>query len=458
MVSYGGATAALLFSKQRFTSSDSHHSSLRREYEQSDGSEAAVSQQQETDGLDVSSFTPFEEPKGFEDLEPRVSRIHVLGGGNIGKLVAHAIAGIPNPPPITLLFRSFKLLQLWRESDRSIEVVTDGKGEKRYGFEVEFLAPLERKNLPATPIEALREDFVVPPEDSPEKSHGANNPSDPGMIQQLVLAIDRRRTIFTLSMVADRLTRNSTIVFMQHGLGIVDEVNEKVFPNEMTRPSYLVGRVTHGLSTSTLNPFSVIHSDMGTVALGTPLRSSTLQMWTANDGLTNMIRSKLYVMRTLTRTPDLAAVCLFPIDFFQLQIEQLAVEAIIQPLTVLFDCKNGGLLHNGPASRVARLLLAEISLVIRSLPELQGIPNVNMRFSPKRLDSLIYGIIRSTAENISSMLQDVRAAKETNIMHINGYIVRRGEEMGMKCVMNYMLMEMVKAKLLIIKRVEDEVQ
>lgn len=456
MVSYDLVTIALLFSKKRFTSSDPHHSSMWREDEQSGKSELAGSQQQEIDRLNIPSFTPIKGSKGFENIGPKVSRIHVLGEGPVGKLVAHAIAGIPDPPPITLLFNSVRMLHLWQISDQSIEVVTDGKGEKRYGYEAESLAPLESEGLSATPINALGDNSVVAPEDPPNENYGADNAADSGVIHQLILSVEARQTVFLLSKVANRLTQNSTIVFMQNGLGIVEEVNEKIFPNETTRPSYLAGLVTHDVYASSVNPFSVVHKRMGTIALGTPLPTSTLQIQTGNWSLTNMIHSTRYIMRTLTRTLDLAAVSFYPIDFFQLQVEKLAVHAVIYPLTVLFDCQNGGLYLNPPASRVIKLLLAEISLVIRSLPELQGVPNVHIRFSPKRLELLIRDITDSTTEQISPMLQDIRAARATDIKYISGYIIRRSEGMGITSVMNYMLVQMIRGMVVVKSRQEDQ--
>lgn len=44
------------------------------------------------------------------------------------------------------------------------------------------------------------------------------------------------------------------------------------------------------------------------------------------------------------------------------------------------------------------------------------------------------------------MVQDVRSGRLTEIDYINGYIIKRGEELGIHCVMNYMLMHMVKGK------------
>jgi len=65
-------------------------------------------------------------------------------------------------------------------------------------------------------------------------------------------------------------------------------------------------------------------------------------------------------------------------------------------------------------------------------------------------------VMSKTSNNLSSMLQDVRAGKQTEIEYINGYIVRRGEEMGIKCVMNYMLLQLVKGKQQMVNRRFDD--
>jgi len=109
--------------------------------------------------------------------------------------------------------------------------------------------------------------------------------------------------------------------------------------------------------------------------------------------------SSRYLLRTLTRSPILACAAFPTLDLLQLQLEKLAINAIMNPLTALLDLPNGRLLHNHTLSKVQRLLLAEISLVLRSLPELEGVPNVRMRFSPERLETLTMSMTAKTAEN-----------------------------------------------------------
>ncbi|KAL9062123.1 MAG: hypothetical protein Q9157_009210, partial [Trypethelium eluteriae] len=139
-------------------------------------------------------------------------------------------------------------------------------------------------------------------------------------------------------------------------------------------------------------------------------------------------------------------------------LEKLAVNSIINPLTALLDGRNGVLLFNYALSRTMRLLLAETSLVLRSLPELQGMPNLRLKFGPDRLETLVVSAANTTAENVSSMLADVRAGRQTEVEYINGYIVKRGEELGIRCAMNYLVMQMVRGKSNMTKReVADEV-
>jgi 2-dehydropantoate 2-reductase len=129
-----------------------------------------------------------------------------------------------------------------------------------------------------------------------------------------------------------------------------------------------------------------------------------------------------------------------------MQLEKLAVNCIINPLTVLLDARNGSILYNYALTRTIRLLLSEISLVMRSLPELQYIPNVSSRFDPGRLETIVVSVAQKTKDNISSMLADARAGRQTEIDYINGWIVKRGEELGLRCVMNYLMVNLVKGK------------
>ena len=343
--------------------------------------------------------------------------IHFLGAGNVGNFVAHSLAGIPNPPPITLLLRK-QALQQWRANGGKIQIIAGGVGEERTGFEVERLWNTRR--------------------------HGHDDFEDT-TIWNLIVSVKGYATVPALMSIRSRLTHNSTIVFLQNGAGILDEVNEKVFPDIEERPNYIIGLVSHGVkSQKPSDRFQVIHAGNGTIALGLLPKHPDQQYEKGTDNF--FPPTARYMLRTITRTHVLCAVGFSPNEILQLQLEKLAVNALINPLTAILGCNNGGLLNNLAITHTVRLLLSEISLVIRLLPELKNVLNVNLRFSPAKLENLMMRVAQRTSENSSSMLQDVSFGQRTEIDYINGYIVKRGQEVGVRCVMNYMLMQMVKAK------------
>ncbi|GAB7359771.1 hypothetical protein MBLNU230_g6942t1 [Neophaeotheca triangularis] len=421
---------------------------------------------------------------------PADRRVHILGTGSIGKLVAHALRGVASPPPLSLIFHRYKLLQAWEESKKTITIREGDYDVAREGFDVELSLPKRREhgveledNTPsvydygeemrpheaarslseqqqresAAQGDALSEVEPLPTDETEsarkERPHdGAYAVSD-APIHNLIITTKASRTIPALASVRHRLTKDSTICFLQNGMGIRDDVSREVFPDPETRPTYIQGIITHGVNTPSEanDPFYAIHAGHGTIALGVLPRDATEALSQPStdkpsERKDHWAPSARYLLRTLTRTPVLCGVGFTTPELLQLQLEKLAVNSILNPLTVLLDARNGSILYNFALTRTMRLMLAETSLVIRSLPELRGIPNVSLRFSPERLETLVVSVANQTRDNVSSMLADVRQGRKTEVDFINGYIVRRGEELGIKCVVNYAIMQTVIGK------------
>ncbi|KAG9953768.1 6-phosphogluconate dehydrogenase C-terminal domain-like protein, partial [Aureobasidium melanogenum] len=378
------------------------------------------------------TYTAASEQYARESGVPR--RIHVYGVGNVGKLIAHSLRADNNPPPITLLFHRPRLLDQWNQSDQSIVLESDGHRVPRSGFDVDLAIPPRRSH-----------GSRLDPHD-----HEPLDSTDQEPIDNLIVTAKAPATLSALDAVKHRLRPESTVCLLQNGMGIIDQLNEQIFPDPITRPNFIQGVVTHGLNSPDRdNPFFAIHAAHGTIALAALPRTDIKDDPSASVPFAPTAR---YLLRTLTGSPVLAAVGFPPLEFMQQQLEKLAINAVINPLTVMLDAPNGSILYNFAITRTMRLLLAEISLVIRSLPELRGLPNVQDRFSPERLETLIVSIADKTGQNISSMLADVRAGRKTEVRYINGYIVKRGEEMGMQCVCNYMMMQLVEGKVNMIQR------
>ncbi|GAB7356855.1 hypothetical protein MBLNU459_g7726t1 [Dothideomycetes sp. NU459] len=429
-------------------------------------------------------------------------RIHILGTGSVGKLVAHSLRNIANPPPVSLIFHRHRLLRAWEKGRKEIVLQTDGYNVAASGFDVELAVPLRREHgVPVAPADDQldrlpRQNHVEgTAKDDHEAAHALVNDADgdpsaqgpaetrtgddgPSLDEQdgqlrdhvdsaepihgLIVTVKAPFTVSALSAVRHRILPTSTICFLQNGAGVIQDVNAALFPDPETRPNYVQGIITHGVnSPDPSRPFFAVHAGHGTIALGilprseSPTSPSSAPPSSPADDMQKPVPfppTARYMLRTLTRTPALAAVGMPPADLHQQQLEKLAINAVINPLTVVLDAPNGSILYNYAMTRTMRLLLAEISLVLRSLPELRGLPNVATRFSAARLETLVVSVANTTRHNVSSMLADARAGRRTEIRWINGYIVRRGEELGLQCVCNYMLMQMVEAKCNMIER------
>jgi 2-dehydropantoate 2-reductase len=414
-------------------------------------------------------------------------RIHIMGVGNVGSFIAHALRGVPNPPPVTLIFSRWEKLTEWRESPQRLTLVTEEDAEIRDGYDAEIAIPRIRyhgKEVGLNPASMVEVEGSAGIGDAP--SHAlAGESSEP--ISSLIMCSKASFVLQGLSAVKHRLHKDSVVLFLQNGMGTVEEVNREIFPDPATRPHYMLGINSHGVNNASHRPFTTTHAGFGTISLGIlpherdrkpdapydptsistsrgrPLSRQALSSDELDpeyappaSGKTTWTPNQRYLLRTLLRVPVLCAAAFSPPDLLQMQLEKLAVNCIVNPLTVLLDARNGALLYNYALTRTMRLLLSEISLVIRSLPELQYIPNVSQRFDPGRLETVVVGVANKTRDNISSMLADARAGRITEIDYINGWIVKRGEELGVRCLMNYMLMQMVKGKSVLISRELDE--
>ncbi len=385
-------------------------------------------------------------------------RVHLMGMGSIGTFIGHALMCLPNPPPISLMFHRPEMYEDFSAASRILRVINKKSqtNDERSGYDVDLaIYDGQRNTVLWTHIShTLYGTPMTPP--GPEEIM----PSGEVKIYTLIVTVKGPATVMALRSVKHRISAETTICLMQNGVGQIDELNREVFTDAETRPTYMLGVLSHGVYLS--RAFAAHHAGIGSTAIGVvrdldkfPLPPKTLpqsltemekkRMYPSDKDLYASITSR-YLLRTLTRSPILVCAAFPYLDLLQLQLEKLAVNCILNPITALLNLPNGSMLGNGSLSKVSRLLIAEISAVIRGLPELEGIPNVRTRFSPERLETLYLGVTQKTAQNSSSMREDIRNGKDTEIDYINGYIVRRGEERGLKCVLNYMLMQLVKGK------------
>ena len=129
-------------------------------------------------------------------------------------------------------------------------------------------------------------------------------------------------------------------------------------------------------------------------------------------------------------------VSLDPSQLEQQLLLKLVINCCANPLTALLHCKNGGLLQNPPAKALMSQVVSECKQVFGAkLPP-----------SGAELLDMVEHVVGFNSSNYNSMLQDVVAGVPTEVLLLNGYVVREGRRQGVACPVNEMLCELVQAR------------
>ncbi len=113
--------------------------------------------------------------------------------------------------------------------------------------------------------------------------------------------------------------------------------------------------------------------------------------------------------------------------------DKLLINIGINALTAIYDCPNGKLLDLPEARETMRLAVMEAAAVA-------GVCGV--KISPDPVERML-AVCRATAGNLSSMLQDVRRGRGTEIEAINGEIVRLAATFNIPAPVNERLTALV---------------
>lgn len=194
--------------------------------------------------------------------------------------------------------------------------------------------------------------------------------------------------------VAEQLTAASidTVISLQNGMG-----NESILHGAIgDAATVLAGTATYGARKRT--PGVVAVTGIGTIAVGP--REPT-------DG---PAADRARTVARALNTSDLS--CRYVGKMQRRLWVKLAINAGINPVTAMADCRNGALV-NGPAREIAIDAATETAAVARA-------NGIDLADETVRLE--LATVIENTAHNRSSMAVDCSNGRRTEIDAINGYV------------------------------------
>jgi 2-dehydropantoate 2-reductase len=375
-----------------------------------------------------------------QDLESSdiPTEIHILGVGTVGKFIAHGLAGLPNPPKITLLMQRPLLMQQWHDEGAALAILRDGRLHTRRGFNIESSAKFKR----IAPGQRF-------PGFGPNLEHSAEPPTT--IIDSLIVTTASKFTIPALMAVRDRLRPSSSICLIQDGLGIVESLNAMVFPDPQRRPTYILGHLSNA---SSLQPgernFTI--EQKGDVKISCSKLPQRYISSPVEKG-PNILRTDhswqlpaAFLVGSLARVPEFNTETIAHDYFTRAQMQRVIAHSVVGPMSVLYDCSNRQMISDQNVQLSMRLLLQELSSLVLALPELRGLPRVQRDFAPKKLESIVRSVMKKNMDKTTTMLENVRAGKRTDIDYSAGYFLIRAAELGVPCPRMEMLFHMVKGK------------
>lgn len=228
---------------------------------------------------------------------------------------------------------------------------------------------------------------------------------DSGHISHLLVTTKAYDVRQAVTGIAHRLNKDSRVLILANGMGFSEELRS-VLP-------WL--DLYHGTTTEgayRIAPWHVCHAGRGQTRIGQPgMREPPdwFQAWPAALGS-----------------------CLWDADISEALWQKLVINCVINPLTALHRCRNGELATREDLSDSVSLLCSEIALISRAAGHCD---------TADKLESLVADVICGTANNRSSMLQDVLQGRPTEIHYITGHLLAVARDNAVDAPLNTALFE-----------------
>ncbi|WP_323065148.1 2-dehydropantoate 2-reductase [Aeromonas jandaei] len=235
--------------------------------------------------------------------------------------------------------------------------------------------------------------------------------SKPGKIKRLLVMTKASQVVAALAPLVGKLDAGVPIILLHNGMGIAEQV-VAMFPHNPV----IAGVTSHGAMQ--LGHFVFRHTGKGETWLG-PVNEAARAHAALADELALALGQAGWDEQILQR-----------------QWQKLAINCAINPLTALHKLKNGELA--GPRFADA---LQQVCVEVADVMSAQGIAT-----TAEELLRRVMTVVELTADNYSSMCQDMELGRETEIEAITGFLLAEAAEHGIAVPVNQGLYQAVKEK------------
>jgi len=237
-----------------------------------------------------------------------------------------------------------------------------------------------------------------------------NNPHSVAPIDVVLVLVKSYQTETAVSRIQPLLSPNGLVITLQNGVG-----NSEILQAGLQNTAVTVGVTSMGATV--VEPGYVRHAGDGPVYLAPPIVDNAKFL-----PLVNLLSQAGF-------DADVAD------DVDSLIWGKLAINTGINPLTAVLNVPNGYLAKHEDARAVMMAAAQETEAVAAALGIQLPYPDAAER---------VFTVAQATAQNRSSMLQDLDRGSQTEIDAICGAVVKMGERVGVETAVNLQLLAWIK--------------
>ena len=233
----------------------------------------------------------------------------------------------------------------------------------------------------------------------------------------LILCVKANNTADAAARLQGTIPPQSHLLTLQNGLGNVERLGEFFDSSRI-----LAGATSHGATL--LDVGRVRHAGYG-------------EIWIGETGGTSSSLAGREKLQNLAATLNRAGLQAQVVDDIEAVLwRKLMVNVGINALTAILGVPNGELLRIHECTNLMDGAVAEAVKVAR---------HCGINLNPTEEIERVRAVCRSTTTNISSMLQDVRKKKKTEIDQLNGVVVKMAAMYGTTAPVNEVLTALVRS-------------
>ncbi|MCF7982326.1 MAG: 2-dehydropantoate 2-reductase [Pseudomonadales bacterium] len=234
-------------------------------------------------------------------------------------------------------------------------------------------------------------------------------------IHNLIVCTKSFDALAAIHSIEHRLAPNARIVLLLNGMGVQQECIKR-YPGR----AVICGSTSDGAYRR--DTFHVIQAGKGQTFFGVLNRTAISEP----DNLhTNFMKSLNGIELNVHWSSDM----------LEHLWRKLAINCAINPLTAINRCRNGELLNDTRLVSLMQDICSEIEMILGAL---------KLPYAKPSLFNQVTQDITVTAQNYSSMYQDLNNARPTEIDQITGFICRQAKALGIPVPTNEMLYRKIK--------------